>query len=534
MKIIAALTFMLMLIASTVSAAVGREKILFIPHDARPISFQQTAEVVEQLGYEVMTPPEEYFGGKEHYMGQPDEIWKWLEANVKNADAVVIATDSLFYGGLIPSRKHTIPQSTIESRLERFKALHVNNPKLNIYVFASLMRTPMAGTPGNTEEPDYYVTYGSSIFNLTALMDKEELKGLSGDEKQILAEIKRSIPADILEDWLSRREKNLAVTKKFIDLAAQDIIQYLIIGRDDNAPLCQTHKENRDLKAYADKYNLPKTKFQSLPGIDEFGLLLLTRAVNDLKGETPTINVRFNRGKGSKIIPAYSDEEIGYSIDSAAAIAGGKIIDEPKFADFVLLVNTDPNGKTYQPHNALPNFAVELDHKKFEKNAKHFANLVDEYVSAGYPVGVADIIFANGSDNALMQNLYDKGLLYKLQAYSGWNTATNSTGFALGTGILAKYMSNESKDRLLTRRYLDDWAYQANVRTLIGEQLFNSREGGIVYYNLGDQTPDVENRVTLLMREFAYKHLPPLRYLRDFQVTLPWNRMFECDTIFAK
>ena len=158
--------------------------------------------------------------------------------------------------------------------------------------------------------------------------------------------------------------------------------------------------------------------------------------------------------------------------------------------------------------------------------------MVNEYISAGYSVGIADIIFANGSDNALMKNLYQKGLLLKLQAYSGWNTATNSTGFVIGTGILAKHMSNNSKDKLLMRRYLDDWAYQANVRTMLGEQLFNYREGGAVYYNLGSKSQDVEDRVTFLMREFAAKNLPPSDLLNDFYVTLPWNRMFECEINF--
>ena len=516
----------------TSCSAANKEKIIFIPHDARPICFQQTAEVVEQLGYEVLTPPEEFFGGKEDYMGQPEELWKWLESNVKSAKVAVIAADSLFYGGLIPSRKHEISQSVIDSRLERFKALHTKNPKMKIYVFTSLMRTPQQGVAGFTEEPDYYVTYGSKIFNLTALMDKSDLAYLSASEQQELSALKSSIPNDVLNDWFSRREKNLTVTKQFIDLLDQNFISYLIVGRDDNSPLCQTHKENRELKTYAEKYNLPKTKFQSLAGIDEFGLLLLTRAVNDLRGEIPTVSVKFNKGKGAKTVPDFSDEEIGNSIENAAAIAGGKLIDEPNKADFVLLVNTDPNGKTYQAHNALPDVEIKLDQKKLDKNAENFAELVYECVEAGYPVGIADITFANGSDNALMENLYNKGLLFKLQAYSGWNTATNSTGFVLGTGILAKNMSNSSKDKLLIRRYLDDWAYQANVRTIIGEQLFNSREGASIYYNLGNQTQAVADRVTWLMREFAAKNLPPFEYLKKFDVTLPWNRMFECNIDF--
>ena len=50
-------------------------------------------------------------------------------------------------------------------------------------------------------------------------------------------------------------------------------------------------------------------------------------------------------------------------------------------------------------------------------------------------MAVGDIAFANGADNALMKQLQDRDLLDKLYGYAGWNTATNSTGFALGMGM---------------------------------------------------------------------------------------------------
>lgn len=63
------------------------------------------------------------------------------------------------------------------------------------------------------------------------------------------------------------------------------------------------------------------------------------------------------------------------------------------------------------------------------ENTQHFVRMVDAAVAAGYPVGIADIAFSNGADNALMNRLRSAGLLYKIRAYTGWNTATNSTGF---------------------------------------------------------------------------------------------------------
>ena len=40
------------------------EKILYIPHDNRPISDKQTAEVISKLGYEVVVPPDNMLGSR--------------------------------------------------------------------------------------------------------------------------------------------------------------------------------------------------------------------------------------------------------------------------------------------------------------------------------------------------------------------------------------------------------------------------------------------------------------------------------------
>ena len=43
-----------------VGAAAG--KILFIPHDDRPISYHQTVEVLREAGYDMILPPQEHSG----------------------------------------------------------------------------------------------------------------------------------------------------------------------------------------------------------------------------------------------------------------------------------------------------------------------------------------------------------------------------------------------------------------------------------------------------------------------------------------
>ena len=519
--------FLILFVAlMTLTASAHAQRILFIPHDNRPVSCQQPADAVEQLGYEVLMPPLEL-------LTKPPELWRWLNENAPSADAAVIASDALLYGGLIPSRSHEISAAELQARVENFKTLHEQNPNLNLYVFGSLMRTPHFGTPGDIEEPDYYGTYGTNIFQLTRLLDKQEIAKLNGKEKKLLADLQSQIPADILKDWFDRRAKNFSATKKLIDFAGAGIIDSLIIGRDDNAPLSQTHRENRQLLAYLKEQNIPKTKAQSHAGIDEYAILLLTHAVNDLRGETPFVNVQFNRGVGAKTVPDFSDEELGLSIRDEILLAGGMYVPNPARADFVLYVNTAPNGKTYESHNSLPPQKLSArEQKYFQKNAEWFAAQIEDAVAKNLPVGVADVAFANGSDNFLMEKLRDKNLLFKLQAYGGWNTATNTSGFAVSSGILARHMTESGRERTLAFRYLDDWAYQANVRTEIATKLTSefpkSSDALAIYLHLGDHEADVVKQVNSLMHKFAEMNLPNVDCLKKFKVSQPWHRMFEC------
>lgn len=524
MKKFLALLAALMMFSSNASA----EKILFIPHDNRPISSQQPAEVVAQLGYEILMPPLEL-------LTQTNELWQWLNENTPSVNAAVVGSDVLLYGGLIASRSHNIPAEEVFARVEKFKTLREKNPNLKIYVFGSLMRTPFFSTPGDIEEPDYYGQYGGEIFQYTALLDKQELTKLTANEQNYLNTLQKKIPADILDDWFARRNTNLTATKKLINFANDGTIDYFIIGRDDNAPLSQTHREARQLLAYMAEHNVPKTKAQSHAGIDEYAMLMLTRAVNDLRGEFPMVNVQFNSGVGAKTVPAYSDEEIGQSIRDEIMIAGGVYVPTTKRADFVLFVNTDVNGKTYHTHNSLPpQVLTEREQKYFQRNAKKFVTQIEEAVNKNLPVGIADVTFANGSDVALMEELHRRDLLFKLRAYGGWNTATNTSGFAVGTGILARHMSKDARDRLLARRYLDDWGYQTFVRTKIAEELSKGSNALATYLHLGEHEQSVSQSETELMRDFAKKFLPPFDFLKGLTVSNPWHRMFECEIHFGQ
>lgn len=496
------------------------EKIVYIPHDNRPISDKQTADVVKKLGYEVVVPPDNMLGSRSD-LGHPDELWDWLKKNAQDADAAVISSDSMLYGSLVGSRKHEYTKKQVLDRVDKFQTFRKEFPKMQLYVFGSIMRTPRSGEASGHEEPGYYRNYGADIFRYTELKDKQEMEGLTRREKKEYDFLQRLIPKASLSDWMGRREKNFAANEKMIQLTRKNTFNYFVLGRDDNAPYSQTHLESRHLAA--EGQDLGKTRFQAMAGIDEVGMLMLTRAVNDIRRDMPFVYVRYNWGKGEFTVPSYSDEKIGNSIAAAVTAAGGMMVKSPEKADLVLTVNTNPNGKTYEA-NDRDNDGTPRE------GTKYFADIVSDYVSKGYPVGIADIAYANGSDNALMDELRDRGLLFKIRAYAGWNTPTNSTGFVIGEGMLAKYMKDDAVDDLLLTRYLDDWAYQANVRNTIARQLTWLRGDG-VYGSLDTKTAAVATRSERMLTRFVEDNLPPIDSLANIEVRFPWNRMFESDII---
>ena len=297
-------------------------KILYIPHDNRPISNKQTAEVVEKLGYEVIVPPNDILGSRDD-LGNPEKLWEWLELtteNDKTIKAAVISSDSMLYGSLVGSRKHEYDEHTLTTRADRFKEFRKEHKKLPIYVFGSIMRTPRTGAASGHEEPEYYRSYGADIFRYTELNDKKEVEGLNRREKKEFDFLEKLIPSKALSDWMGRRGKNFNASKKLIDLAKSNTFNYLLLGRDDNAPYSQTHLESRHLQVYGKV--LGKTKYQAIAGIDEVGMIMLTRAINDRTKNVPFVYVQYNWGRGGDTIPAYSDEKISDSIDSAITAAG--------------------------------------------------------------------------------------------------------------------------------------------------------------------------------------------------------------------
>ena len=511
----------LLFVSAADAAAAQGKKILFVPLDNRPITDKETSEVVEKLGYHVVTPPDTLLGTREQ-PGDPDGLWQWLQENAPGAKAAVVSTDAMLYGSLVASRNHELTEQTIQQRVERFRTFHENHPRLSLYGYGTILRTLLSAThSGNGMEPALYQQNALKLRDYSVLRDKEDMGVASAKERRELQKLKQEIVPAAMEDWTHRHGLNYNANKSLIDLTGQGVFSFLFLGGDDAAMYSQTHYEMRHLRAYGK--NIGKTKLQVTSGADELGMVMMCRAVCDDKRDIPFVYTTYNIGKGRKTIPSYCNEEIGNDVDNTIIAAGGIQVPAAERAELVIAINTNPDGKTREANTSENTIEPR-------KGTKPFVALVKELVGKGYPVAVADVAYGNGADNALMHELHREDLQFRLRAYGGWNTATNTTGFLIGTGMLAKWMDKQSQEELMLTRYLDDWGYQANVRQKLAGAVVLQPGYDQATGNLAGARAFASRQGTDWLKEFARKniHLPAGLSLENLKMTHPWNRLFEC------
>lgn len=505
-------------IATSTSIQVDAETVLFVPQDDRPVSLQYTVDTAKAAGMTVLTPPQNLISGKT-YKGQADQIWNWVEQNAGRADVMVLSTDTLIYGGLVDSRKHNLPLSTLEYRLKRIEALKANYKNTRIYGFGTVMRSPRAS--GGGTEPSYYADYGPTIFQIAALQDKLDAGTLTQAETQKLMSLQASVPVEYLQDWFSRRQKNMQINKGLIDEARKGVFEYFALGHDDTSQLSQSALEGRYLSQYSK--GIPRTQYGSFPGADQLGLLLMARSRTDESIEKPTFSIIYPLGGAGKTLPGYEDQTIDKTIAEHVEAVGGTMTTAGK-PTVLLAVNT-PLSTSTSESEAFGNLPM------VSQATNAFVDRIQQATEQGVTVSVADIAYNNGSDNTLVGAMYKRDLLYKIGAYNGWNTASNTVGYAIAQGLLLKSMSPEGHRDMLTQQYLDNWAYQANIRKDIYRMQDSIRTDNVRYS--GDLNSKLEEYLQERIQDFGetYLKVDP----RTIKATFPWGRLFETDiTVYNK
>ena len=514
-SLITIVSLILCLLSGTTALAKEKAAFLFIPMDNRPVCYSYPVKVMEAAGYKIYTPPEKLLATRTT-PADTEKLWKWLESRAEKVDAAVISTDALIYGGLVASRTHSLSLAELETRVKRLQNLRMDKDT-RLYGFSTLMRTPRESY-GNVE-PAYYSNVGPAIYRYSQLSDKSDLHAETLLEDFEVGAFERNLAKDHLKDWLDRRNKNMEINHQLAMLTRVGRFDYFAIGKDDNAPLSHTHMEAR--KISLQNAYLSDASFQILPGVDQLGLLLLTRAANVLSGQSPKVYPMYVEGAGPKTIPQYSDLPLGKSVPEQVIAAGGEIAYSPDAADVVLAINTPADGIMYDSTNLSNQYYASPANKRYIVN-------LGRMLERGVNISLADVAFSNGGDNGFMNEMSLRGFTDKLSAYNGWNTADNTIGFAVSQGMLAPQITKDKQLMLMRERILDDWYYQSNARRLITDELEKNKKTAYKYA-LNDMMPKIKKQALDIIGRLAVNY--DITAGTKFDVVFPWNRLFEVDVV---
>ena len=158
------------------------KKIVLLPLDERPCTYNYPMLLGKMAkDVEIANIKRDYLGKKKQ---APDlkKIDEYLINSCVDADYLVIAIDTLLYGGILPSRLHYKKEEELEERLSLLKKLKEKNPKLKIFAYHLIMRCPSYSS--NDEEPDYYILCGEQIHNLGKYEHLSEIRSLSEEEEK--------------------------------------------------------------------------------------------------------------------------------------------------------------------------------------------------------------------------------------------------------------------------------------------------------------------------------------------------------------
>ncbi len=477
----------------------SKMKIAFIPIDNRPVCYtlvEQIAKIDKNL--ELLLPDRKYLGDlKKNADVEP--IYNWL-SDIVDIDAIILSLDTIAHGGLIPSRRSTDSFVEVESRMLKFKEL-LKEKNTKIYAFSSIMR--ISNNNVNEEEKEYWSEYGEKIFKYSYDLHKD-------------GEVKTDVPAEIIEDYTNTRKRNFDINKMYLEWQKEELFNTLVFSKDDCAEFGLNVQEAKALDYLIRRDGLDK-KTCAMPadagmttiscppsaliktGADEIPLSLLARAI--IGDKKVKIAPKFTHPDFINNISKYEDISVYESVKGQIELAGAKfsILSDEKDADITLLVN---NFKETQGE-----LVMGVDVEGFD----------GQFILPEKPYVIADILNANGADNSFVEKLLALDIdSNKFLGYAGWNTTGNTLGSTLCCALV-KYFAQDYDENAFKKvqmvRFLDDWAYQANVRKFIKSK---------------DKSPNTENLKTAMC---AYEEILNKKFGTNFSPSygFPWDRFFEVE-----
>ncbi|MFA5655218.1 MAG: DUF4127 family protein [Dysgonamonadaceae bacterium] len=520
------LTFIILISFAHIGFA-QKSRILLIPLDDRPSSWQFPSHMANIANAEVTYPPMEYLG---HFFtpGDSDKLQDWVRSqNLNQFDAAIVVVDMVAYSGLIGSRAYNVDEKTSIARIELIKEIREKAPNIKIYAQNVIMRLALTY---NNENAKYY-----SQFSKWATIAGDK----SAENKIMMDELEKEIPENVIHDYLLTRKRNLKVNLLSLEMVKDGTIDFLVLSQDDASPQGIHMQDQKRLSKEIERSKLSE-KAIILPGADEVVMLLLARSLNEKYNQNTNVKAIYSSLDQSEQVMPFQDTKLSETVSQHIFAAGAKETTAKEDADVYLYVFSSRN---------IPGVA------------EPFANQIQEQIKLEKNVIVADVDpigNIQGGDEQFTTMLLEKDILSKLAGYASWNTAGNTIGTSLPQGLIFTLTKNhlfstpESINKALTaqnwfllHRLMDDYYYHTIVRRDLNNYLQNQGQSSSIMNN---KTTDKAQLFGMKSMQKYFKK--SLKYFSKNQPAylnkrvkcektdslffeLPWNRTFEAKINFG-
>lgn len=431
--------------------AFAHKRIYLIPLDSRPVCYDMPRRLAAMAGLELCMPAPNLLG----HLKTPanfKSLNRWVKNHLFENYPVIVALDTIAYGGLIPSRINTDPLSTLQDRIDSF----FNQVKADAcYGFSSILRIPAYNNA--EEEPGYWQQYGRTLYAYSEALHRIG-SASAGD-----------LPSDVLEDFLARRAKNHHLNEAYLRYVSNGYLDYLTYCQDDTGAYGLNVHEAELLAEQIARRKLDASAHIQT-GADEVAACMLARWLVQQHSRPLKVYAAYSDEAGRAMVAKFDGLPIETVVQKAVNACAAKLTKRASDADLWLMVHTP--GQRQGDHCAHEQAVVH------ETQWQAVLKQVDKAFQQQKRLAIADVAYANGSDPRLIDHLltrYDDWT--GLYGYAAWNTPGNAIGTAVAMGLIRllaeknKTFNREAFNQLMLIRLADDWLYQSTVRYQIRQDL---------------------------------------------------------------
>lgn len=473
------------------------KKVLYIPLDDRPVNLDDVIMQGRSAGISIITPHAKDIKNRldtamtaegtqvtstyNPSFGDPQQIRIFIEQNAHKVDGFIISLDMLVYGGLIGSRRlrssggEAYPNYDASANylLEVLTQIKQQYPQKPLYVMDTIMRLATTVQVEGLTMDAYTESRSLMQQPRPAEQDFESILR-DYDRKQDGGCFEESIHFNKEQYYNARRHKFKTNHYVLEQLVKQGVVDFLAIGVDD---AYVSGVQANEIHWIEDKINTwlegeqgqNRDKAIILPDADGLGHALLARmatflySVNDLKLK---YNVTYFGPHGSTIINPYEYMSVHQNIVHHVDIIGG-----------ILESDSESNSElgSESKHQSDVHIIAITD----PEESPAAVEVMEANASNQIPTVLVDFTGGGAANEAVTKALLHSPATGQLFGYSGWNTAGNKLGIALGmaqaryiflkkeTSIPLLNSSLAAHGSLLFKRFLKDYYYKKLVIAVI-------------------------------------------------------------------